>query len=101
MANHYTKKANTNTKTKQESPTRLKNVKTTQHKNSTAKHNDTEQSATMETFPKSKYNEKWKQKKHKKIYKTRSKTAELPFANIKQNIHLTEFTTIRLKQVKY
>ena len=34
-----------------------------------------------------------------KIYKTRSKTVELPFANIKQNMHLTEFTTTGLKQV--
>ena len=34
-----------------------------------------------------------------KIYKIRSKTAELPFANMKQNIHLTEFTTTGLKQV--
>ena len=33
------------------------------------------------------------------IYKLRSKTAELPFANIKQNMHLTEFTTTGLKQV--
>ena len=34
-----------------------------------------------------------------KIYKIRSKTAELPFAHIKQNMHLTEFTTTGLKQV--
>ena len=34
-----------------------------------------------------------------KIYKIRSKTAELPFANMKQNIHLTEFTATGLKQV--
>ena len=33
------------------------------------------------------------------IYKLRSKTAELPFANIKQNMYLTEFTTTGLKQV--
>lgn len=33
------------------------------------------------------------------IYKLRSKTAELPFANMKQNMHLTEFTTTGLKQV--
>ena len=34
-----------------------------------------------------------------KIYKLRSKTAELPFANIKQNMKLTEFRTTGLKQV--
>ena len=34
-----------------------------------------------------------------KIYKIRSKTAKLPFANMKQNMHLTEFTTVVLKQV--
>ena len=33
------------------------------------------------------------------IYKLRSKTAELPFTNMKQNMHLTEFTTTGLKQV--
>ena len=33
------------------------------------------------------------------IYKLRSKTVELPFANMKQNMHLTEFTTTGLKQV--
>lgn len=35
------------------------------------------------------------------IYKLRSKTVELPFANMKQNMHLTEFTTTGLKQVKH
>ncbi|WP_407374646.1 IS1182 family transposase [Methanobrevibacter sp.] len=35
----------------------------------------------------------------KEIYKLRSKTAELPFANLKQNMHLTEFKTTGLKQV--
>ena len=34
-----------------------------------------------------------------KIYKLRSKTAELPFANMKQNMKLTEFRTTGLKQV--
>ena len=38
-------------------------------------------------------------KEAQKIYKIRSKTAELPFANMKQNMHLTEFTTTGLKQV--
>ncbi|WP_081738380.1 transposase [Methanobrevibacter oralis] len=36
----------------------------------------------------------------KKIYKnTLKKQQKLPFANMKQNIHLTEFTTTGLKQV--
>ena len=34
-----------------------------------------------------------------KIYKLRSKTAELPFANMKQNMKLTEFRTTGLKEV--
>ena len=37
--------------------------------------------------------------KAKEIYKLRSKTAELPFAHMKQNMHLTEFKTTGLKQV--
>ena len=42
------------------------------------------------------------QKSPKKIYKnTLKKQQELPFANMKQNMHLTEFTTTGLKQVKY
>ena len=32
-----------------------------------------------------------------KIYKKRSKTAELPFAHIKQNMKLHEFTTTGIK----
>jgi len=32
-----------------------------------------------------------------KIYKLRSKTAELPFVNLKQNMDLTEFRTTGLK----
>ena len=72
------KKANNNTKTKQESRTGQKNAKTAQYKNIAAKHNDTESSATMETFPKSKCNEKWKQKKHKKSTK---------YAQKQQNYH--------------
>ena len=32
-----------------------------------------------------------------KIYKKRSKTAELPFAHIKQNMKLHEFTTIEIE----
>ena len=42
---------------------------------------------------------KMETKEAQEIYKIRSKTAELPFANIKQNMHLTEFTTTGLKQV--
>ena len=38
-------------------------------------------------------------KEAQKIYKLRSKTAELPFANLKQNMKLTEFATTGLKQV--
>ena len=34
-----------------------------------------------------------------KIYKLRSKTAELPFANMKQNMKVTEFRTTGLKEV--
>ena len=37
----------------------------------------------------------------RKIYKIRTKTSELPFSNMKQNMHLTEFTTTGLKQVKH
>ncbi|WP_405306822.1 transposase [Methanobrevibacter sp.] len=33
------------------------------------------------------------------MYKLHSKTAELPFVHIKQNMHLTELKTIGLKQV--
>ena len=36
---------------------------------------------------------KMETKEAQKIYKLRSKTAELPFANMKQNMHLTEFKT--------
>lgn len=36
--------------------------------------------------------------KAQEIYKLKSKTVELPFAKMK-NMHLTEFTTIGLKQV--
>lgn len=46
------KKVNTNTKTKLESHIGPKNAKTAQYKNTAVKHNDIEQSATMETFPK-------------------------------------------------
>ena len=35
----------------------------------------------------------------KETYKLRSKTAELPFAHLKQNMKLTEFTTTGLQQV--
>ena len=42
---------------------------------------------------------KMETKEAQKIYKLRSKTAELPFANMKQNMHLTEFKTTGLKQV--
>ena len=42
---------------------------------------------------------KMETKEAQKIYKLRSKTAELPFANLKQNMKLTEFTTTGLKQV--
>ena len=38
-------------------------------------------------------------KEAQKIYKLKSKTAELPFVNLKQNMKLTEFTTTGLKQV--
>ncbi len=51
----------------------------------------------METLPKSECKEKWKQKAQK-IYKLRSKTAELHFANIKQNMKVTELQTNRLKE---
>ena len=34
-----------------------------------------------------------------KIYKKRSKTAELPFAHIKQNMKLHEFTTTGIKNI--
>ena len=47
----------------------------------------------METLPRLECNGKWKQTGHKKIYKKRSKTAELPFSHIKQNMKLYEFTT--------
>ena len=43
--------------------------------------------------------QKMETKEAQKIYKIRSKTAELPFSNMKQNMHLTEFTTTGLKQV--
>ena len=46
------KKANTNIKTKLEPHIGPKNAKTAQYKNTAVKHNDIEQSATMETFPK-------------------------------------------------
>lgn len=36
-----------------------------------------------------------------KIYKKRSKTAELPFAHIKQNMKLHEFTTTGIKKHKH
>ena len=42
---------------------------------------------------------KMETKEAQKIYKLRSKTAELPFSNLKQNMKLTEFTTTGLKQV--
>lgn len=42
---------------------------------------------------------KMETKEAQKIYKLRSKTAELPFANLKQNMKLTEFATTGLKQV--
>ena len=42
---------------------------------------------------------KMETKEAQKIYKLRSKTAELPFANMKHNMNLTEFTTTGLKQV--
>ena len=42
---------------------------------------------------------KMETKEAQKIYKLRSKTAKLPFANMKQNMHLREFTTTGLKQV--
>ena len=52
----------------------------------------------METRPKSECNGKWKQT-GQKIYKKRSKTAELPFAHIKQNMKLHEFTTTGIKNI--
>ena len=69
----------------------------------------------METPLKSECNGKWKLTGHKKstkndqmqrkmetdwaqkIYKKRSKTAELPFAHIKQNMKRHEFTTTEQK----
>lgn len=42
---------------------------------------------------------KMETKEAQEIYKLRSKTVELPFANIKYNMHLTEFKTTGLKQV--
>ena len=54
----------------------------------------------METFPKSKSNAKMETKEAQEIYKIRSKTAELPFANIKQNMHLTEFNN-KVETSKY
>lgn len=37
--------------------------------------------------------------KAQKIYKLRLRSEDLPFANLKQNICLTEFRTIGLKKV--
>lgn len=51
----------------------------------------------METLPKSECNGKWKPTGHKKSTKKRSKTAEVPFAHMKQNMKLHEFTTTGLK----
>ena len=45
-----------------------------------------------ENLSKSKCNEKMKTKEVQKIYKICSKTVELPFANMKQNFHIMEFT---------
>ncbi len=51
----------------------------------------------METLPRSECIGKWKLARHKKSTKKRSKTAELPFAHIKQNMKLHEFTTTGIK----
>ncbi|WP_394351609.1 transposase [uncultured Methanobrevibacter sp.] len=51
----------------------------------------------METPLKSECNGKWKLTGHKKSRKNDQKTAELPFAHIKQNMKLHEFTTTGTK----
>ena len=51
----------------------------------------------METLPRLECNGKWKQTGHKKSTKNDQKTAELPFAHIKQNMKLHEFTTTGIK----
>ena len=75
--------------------------KTAPYKNTAAKHNDTWTISDYGNIYKIKMQRKMETPEAQKIYKTRSKTAELPFANIKQNMHLTEFTTTGLKQVKH
>ena len=95
------KKANTNTKTKQESHIGSKNAKTAQYKNIAVK---TQRYRIISDYGKiSKIKMQRKMENHrspKKIYKnTLKKQQELPFANMKQNMHLTEFTTTGLKKV--
>ena len=50
----------------------------------------------METLTRLEFNGKWKQIKCKKS-KKRLKTAELPFAHIKENIKLYKFITTKIK----
>ena len=92
---------NTNTKTKQESHIGSKNAKTVQYKNIAVK---TQRYRIISDYGKiSKIKMQRKMENHrspKKIYKnTLKKQPELPFANMKQNMHLTEFTTTGLKKV--
>ena len=51
----------------------------------------------MEILPRLECIGKWKLTGHRKSTKKRSKTAELPFAHLKQNMKLHEFTTTGLK----
>lgn len=97
------KKANTNTKTKQESHIGPKNAKTAQYKNITVK---TQQYRIITDYGKyfknknAKKNRKPQKPPKKKSTKIRSKKQQkLPFTNMKQNINLTKFTTTDLKQI--
>ena len=77
-----------------------KNANTVQYKSIAQKANDINDSSDYGNPSKIRMQRKMETPEAQEIYKLRSKTAELPFANMKQkHAHLTEFTTTGLKQV--
>ncbi len=105
LVNHYRKKRNTNTKTKQESHIGPKNAKTAQYKKYCSKNTTIQNNQRLwKTFPKKNKNAKKNRKPQKPPKKNLQKYAQkkqqkLPFTNMKQNINLTKFTTTDLKQL--
>ena len=101
------KKANTNTKTKQESHIEPKNAKTAQYKNIAVKKQRYRIISDYgKHFPKKNKNakknrkpQKPHQKKSTKIRSKKKNSRNYHLQNMKQNINLTKFTTTDLKQI--